>query len=95
MPDERCNGITECGDHSDERNCNPELCRSERGGFLCSNRQCIRESWQCDQTNDCGDDSDEMNCKYSYQLLDCGEILTQFINFLENFFVDENFLCRL
>jgi len=61
-PDERCNGVAQCGDHSDERNCSPDLCRSDRGGFLCGNRQCIRESWQCDQTNDCGDNSDELNC---------------------------------
>ncbi|KAG8187240.1 hypothetical protein JTE90_020668 [Oedothorax gibbosus] len=59
---QRCNGVTQCEDASDEKNCVSELCNYENGGFLCNNGRCIQEVWTCDRTDDCGDLSDEKNC---------------------------------
>jgi len=61
-PENRCNGIQDCDDASDEKNCTLELCRPDRGTFLCANRRCIRSIWICDRGNDCGDFSDESDC---------------------------------
>ena len=43
--DERCNGVPECNDYSDEKNCSLDLCKTERGSFLCGNGRCIRAVW--------------------------------------------------
>lgn len=42
---ERCNGIVQCADYSDEKNCTLELCRPDKGSFLCTNGRCIPSIW--------------------------------------------------
>jgi low density lipoprotein-related protein 2 len=52
-----CDGINDCKDGSDEKNCDCEL---SKGKFLChSLDQCIDNSKVCDNVKDCPDGSDE------------------------------------
>lgn len=44
-PSERCNGIVQCVDYSDELNCTEQMCRPERGAFLCPGGRCIPSLW--------------------------------------------------
>ncbi|KAF4072119.1 hypothetical protein AMELA_G00270730 [Ameiurus melas] len=53
----RCDGWNDCGDSSDERNCN---CNSTM--ISCRNGLCKPMFWKCDGIDDCGDRTDEMNC---------------------------------
>nr|XP_033342194.1 vitellogenin receptor [Megalopta genalis] len=54
----RCNGVPECPKHDDERNC----ARCQKEEFVCENKNCIDQTWVCDQSDDCGDGSDEKFC---------------------------------
>ncbi|AII15901.1 hypothetical protein PmNV_113 [Penaeus monodon nudivirus] len=55
----KCDGILNCDDHSDEI-----FCSHCSTGFLCSDHHCIRDTYVCDGINDCA--NDEVSCKYIY-----------------------------
>ena len=59
---QRCDGMNDCPDGSDEEGCDAALCGPHRDGFLCRNRHCVPASSRCDGVQDCGDFSDEETC---------------------------------
>ncbi|KAJ8358180.1 hypothetical protein AAFF_G00028020 [Aldrovandia affinis] len=65
--DQVCNSVDDCGDNSDEEECEGTLGRSRPCGkaeFACRNNRCISAELQCDHFDDCGDGgSDELHCK--------------------------------
>uniref|UniRef100_A0A671UNK4 Low density lipoprotein receptor-related protein 2b n=1 Tax=Sparus aurata TaxID=8175 RepID=A0A671UNK4_SPAAU len=58
---QRCDGIADCFDKTDEANCT-DTATCSPWAFTCNNKHCIRSSWRCDGMDDCGDGSDEANC---------------------------------
>lgn len=62
--DQKCNGVFNCPDSSDEPDTCPQQCPA--GKFACSTetRKCIPDSWKCDGYKDClgGDDEARENC---------------------------------
>ncbi|XP_066589021.1 sortilin-related receptor-like [Prorops nasuta] len=59
----KCDGDNDCGDNSDEDQCNRSSCSPNN--FECDNSKCIPKYWVCDLDKDCKDGTDEKNCTYT------------------------------
>ncbi|XP_053679237.1 low-density lipoprotein receptor-related protein 1 [Anopheles nili] len=67
-PSQICDGVEQCGDHSDERDCNTFECFSsffKCGPSVAKNSSgfCIERTRRCDEVIDCPNGEDEQHCE--------------------------------
>ncbi|XP_072165897.1 uncharacterized protein [Diadema setosum] len=60
--DFECDLYHDCGDSSDEENCQAVGGTCQPHQFTCNDGQCIHESWECDGFADCSGAEDEASC---------------------------------
>ncbi|XP_043936973.1 sortilin-related receptor [Protopterus annectens] len=73
----KCDGTDDCGDYSDEANCDRPTDVQECSRyfpFKCKNGHCIPNWWKCDGENDCRDWSDELDCGDSSVVLNSTQV---------------------
>ena len=56
----KCDGNSDCWDHSDEFGCNSTECGEKH--FLCPEGWCIPEAYKCDGHSHCQNGEDEADC---------------------------------
>lgn len=65
----QCDGQFDCGDQTDENQCDPVNCTTHNSFKCLSSSTCVPFDWVCDYENDCIDASDEHNCNSKLWLI--------------------------
>jgi len=56
-----CDTDNDCGDDSDEENCDTYQC-DEETQIKCDENRCLMKRYMCDGDSDCSDGTDEKDC---------------------------------